>query len=133
MQKCFCVLIFSHDHQRYTNSDLKIYLYVCVHIKTIPWKFRFLNPENPKLFACEVCKFLKKQANFYLILLLLKVCKKTFQISHVRISQNLKGILMWNLRHIIYWHIFMWNKDSGRFLNLHSCTFKAAQVICFFY
>ena len=30
----------------YTNADLKISLYVCVHIKTIPWKFRIPNPKN---------------------------------------------------------------------------------------
>ena len=30
--------------QRYTNADLKISLYVYVHIKTIPWEFRVLNP-----------------------------------------------------------------------------------------
>ena len=30
----------------YTNADLKISVYVYVHIKTIPWKFRILNPKN---------------------------------------------------------------------------------------
>ena len=32
--------------QRYTNADLKISLYVCVRKKTVPWKFRILNPNN---------------------------------------------------------------------------------------
>ena len=42
----------------------------------------------------------------------LNVCKETFHISHVLISQKVKGVLMWNLRHIIfiwiqrYWQIF---------------------------
>ena len=31
---------------RYTNADLKISLYVCVHLKTRTWKFRILNPKN---------------------------------------------------------------------------------------
>ena len=31
---------------RYTNADLKISLYVCVHIKTTPWKFCILNPKD---------------------------------------------------------------------------------------
>ena len=35
--------------QRYTNADLKISLYVSVHIKTIPWKFRILNPKNSRV------------------------------------------------------------------------------------
>ena len=36
-------------------------IYVCVYIKTIPWKFRILNPKNSRvIFAREVCKFLKK-------------------------------------------------------------------------
>ena len=29
------------------NADLRISLYACVHIKAIPWKFRFLNPRSP--------------------------------------------------------------------------------------
>ena len=28
------------------NADLKISLYVCVHIKTMLWKFRIPNPKN---------------------------------------------------------------------------------------
>ena len=43
---------------RYNNADLKIYLYVWVHIKTIPWKFRIL--KVLELFARHLCKFLKK-------------------------------------------------------------------------
>ena len=43
----------------------------------------------------------------------LNVCKQIFHISHVRISQKVKGVLMWNLQHIIfikrrrYWQIFI--------------------------
>ena len=53
-EKCFFV-------QRYTNADLKISLYVCVHFKTIAWSLilRIL-----ELFARGVYKFLKKWANF---------------------------------------------------------------------
>ena len=42
----------------------------------------------------------------------LNVCKQTFYISPVRISQKVKGALAWNLQHIIfmwrwgYWQIF---------------------------
>ena len=42
----------------------------------------------------------------------LNVCKQTFHISHVRISQKVKGVLMWDPQHIIsiwrrrYWQIF---------------------------
>ena len=74
--------------------------------------FAFLILRVFKLFTREVCKFLKKWANFYLILLFLNVCKQTFHISHVHISQKVKGVLMWNLWHIIfiwrprYWQIF---------------------------
>ena len=31
---------------RDTNADLKISLYVYVHVKIITWKFRILNPKN---------------------------------------------------------------------------------------
>ena len=33
-------------NRMYTNAHLKISLYACVHIKTIPWKFRILNLKN---------------------------------------------------------------------------------------
>ena len=60
--------------QRYTNTDLKISVCVCVHTKTVPSKFRIPSP--------EVCKFLKKQA------------KQIFYLSHVRISQKVKGVVI---------------------------------------
>ena len=33
----------------YTNTDVKISLYVSVHIKAIPWKFHILNPKNSRV------------------------------------------------------------------------------------
>ena len=47
-----------------------------------------------ELFTREVYKFLKMYANFLYILLFLNVCKQTFHISYVRISQKEKGALM---------------------------------------
>ena len=35
--------------KRYPNVDLKISLYVRVYIKTIPWKFRILNPKSSRV------------------------------------------------------------------------------------
>ena len=35
--------------ERYNNADLKISLYVRVHIKTIPWKFRIFYPKNSRV------------------------------------------------------------------------------------
>ena len=40
----FCILFL-----RYTNADLKIFLYVSIHIKTISRKIRILNPENSRV------------------------------------------------------------------------------------
>ena len=66
---------------------MKIFLYVCVHIKTIPWRFRILNLKNfwiicPWSFA----NFLKSRLifNIYYFWML------TFHISHVRahVSQS---------------------------------------------
>ena len=68
--------------------------------KEYPEDFAFFVLRDLDLFASEACKFLKKKANFYLILLFVNVCKQTFHISHVRISQNVKGVLMRNIRHI---------------------------------
>ena len=39
-------LQLSTVEQRYTNADLKISLYVRVHIKLVLWKFHILNPKN---------------------------------------------------------------------------------------
>ena len=69
---------------------MKISLYVCFYIKTIPENFAFLILRILELFAREVCKFLKKQVNFYHILLFLNVCKQTFHISDVRKSQKVE-------------------------------------------
>ena len=35
----------------YTNADLKISLYVCFHIKNIPWKFCILNPKSSRIIC----------------------------------------------------------------------------------
>ena len=71
-----------------------LYMFVFIQ-KQYSENFAFLPLRILELFACEVWKFSKKQANFYLILLFLDACKQTFHISYVRISQNLKGVLMW--------------------------------------
>ena len=63
-------------------------------MKTIPGKFYFLNPKYYRVFASEVCKFLKKYAKFSLILIFVHVCKQNFHISHVYVPQNMKGVLM---------------------------------------
>ena len=62
--------------------------------KQYPKKFAFLILRIFELFAREICKFLKKQANFYLILLFLNVCKQTSDIYRVHVSQNVQGVLM---------------------------------------
>ena len=70
--------------------------------KQYPENFAFLIPRILELFAREVCKFLKKLANFYhichiyhiLSYLFLNVCKQTFHILHIHISQKVKGVLM---------------------------------------
>ena len=45
---------------RCSNADLAISLFVLIHIKVIPWKFRILNPKNSELFSRKICIFLKK-------------------------------------------------------------------------
>ena len=60
----------------------------------------------------KVGNCLKNRLIFILFLLYLNVCKQTFHVSHVRISQNVKCILLRNLRYIIFmrrrrcWRIF---------------------------
>ena len=45
----------------------------------------------------------------------LYVCKQTFHISPVRVSQKVNGVIMRNLRHIILCE----DEGIGRFLYLH--------------
>ena len=42
---------WSYSSSRYTNADLKISLYVCVHIDAIPWKIHILKPENSRVIC----------------------------------------------------------------------------------
>ena len=53
--------------------------------KHYPPNYAFLILTILELFMREVCKFPKKQANFYHILLFLNVCKQTFHISYVHL------------------------------------------------
>ena len=43
----------------------------------------------------------------------LNICKQTFHISHMWISQKVIGVLMWNLRH----NIFIWRQRYWQILN----------------
>ena len=49
---------------RCANVDLKISLHVCFHIKTITWKFRFLNPKDSRVIC--LLSFLKSRLIFIL-------------------------------------------------------------------
>ena len=52
-KKTFCGPVYRAFFVRFffwcTNADLKISLHVLVHIKILPWKFRFLNPKNSRV------------------------------------------------------------------------------------
>ena len=60
----------------------------------MPEDFAYLIIRILELFAREVCKFLEQWVDFKHILLFLNICKQTFHISHARISQEVKGVLM---------------------------------------
>ena len=52
-------LHWSHDKMKGTltqiwNEELQISLHVCVHIKTITWKFRCLNPKNSQVIYSKI-------------------------------------------------------------------------------
>ena len=48
-----------------TNADLKIFLHVCVLMKTILWKFRILSPKNSRVICPVKCvNFLKSRLIF---------------------------------------------------------------------
>ena len=66
---------------RYTNVDLKVSLYVCVHMKTIPWKFRILNPKN-------FVDFLKSRLTFNIFFCFWIFVDKLSHISRAHISKS---------------------------------------------
>ena len=78
---------------------MKISVYVCGHIKTIPRKFPILNPKS--YLPVKFVNLLKRRLIFNM-LLFLNVCKQTFHTSHMHMSQKVKGVLTWNLQHIIF-------------------------------
>ena len=54
----FTVAVSQRNPQRYTSTDLNISLYVWLHIKTIPWKFRILKPKNSRvIYPCILFYF----------------------------------------------------------------------------
>ena len=66
----------------------------------------------------------------------MNVCKQTFHISYVRISQKIKGVFMWNLQYIIsiwrrrYWQVF---KSALVYLEEKQklrCTRGKTKIIC---
>ena len=62
--------------------------------KKSPENFVFLIVIISVKFKRDVCKFLKRFANFKHILLFLNISKQTFHISHLRTTQNLKNAIM---------------------------------------
>ena len=56
MSKCDFNKVSEHLFLKYVNADLKISLYVCVHIKMIPLKCRILILRIIELFRRRVCK-----------------------------------------------------------------------------
>ena len=76
-------------------------MYVLIY-KQYSENFTFLIQRILEFFIREVSKFSKKQGNFQHILLLLNVYKQTSHISHVRLSQKVKSVITWNLRHTIF-------------------------------
>ena len=96
---------FDHIYWKILNGKLHfLYSDVCVRIKTIPRKFLFADPIRfLSYLPVTFVNFLKSRLIF-----LLFCC---FWIIHL-ISQNIKGVLMWNIRFIIfmwrrrYWQIF---------------------------
>ena len=81
--------------------------------------FAFLILRTIKLFARENCKFLKKCTNSYFILLFWNVYKQIFHISHVHISQNVKGALLRRFQHIIFmWRWKYWQISKSALVHL---------------
>ena len=79
------------------NADLKICPYVCVHI-TIPWKFHFLNLKNSRV----ICRWSSQIFNIFYWMF-----NKLFTYFTCAKSQNVKGILMWNLQLFFFFLLFI--------------------------
>ena len=100
------------DRLLYTDADLKIFLYVCVHIKTIPWKCRFLNKEFLSHLLVKFINFFKNRLIFISFYCCFWVFVNKLFTYLTCASQYVKGALLWNLRHIVfmwrrrYWQIF---------------------------
>ena len=87
---------------RYTNAEMKISLYIQIHIKIIRSKFRILDRKNSRVIHRKIFIFLKKQVNFYHILLFLHVCKQTLRNLYGYITREFQGLRMRNFQGIIF-------------------------------
>ena len=58
-------------------------------------------------------------------LLFLNGCKHTFQITHVRISHNSKGVLMFSLKYLLHYEI------CAREL-CEKCVYNHSSIYCFY-
>ena len=90
---------------------MKISVFVRVHIKTIPWKFNILILRILELFTVKFVNCFKSRLLFNVFYCFWMFVSKLFiylACAYLRV----KGVLMWNLQHIIfiwrrrYWQIF---------------------------
>ena len=80
-------------------ADFKISPCVCVHIKTISWEFRILNPKKPKSHSAVKSEFFFKcRLLFNVFYCFCMFVKKHFAYLRyaLRIFQRIKGIIMRN-------------------------------------
>ena len=70
-------IFFTEEPERYTNTDLKISLDVCVYMKQYPKKFVFWILRIFELFVRKVCKFFSERIRCFS----LKISAKCFHVK----------------------------------------------------
>ena len=97
----------------YTNTDLKISLYVLIHIKIMSWKYFILNPKIIELFTRKFCIFRKTQpANIGLQDIPRTSPSDFFRTSEI-IFQNIKEGTLQKLCQTIPVVEYVFNKIAG--------------------
>ena len=98
-------LFFSHveirPHVTFKGTLMQIWkpLYICVHTKTIPWKFRDLNSKNSRVLPAKFVIFLKSRLIFNILYCFWIFVNKTFTY----LTFTSKSIRCFNMKSSAYY------------------------------
>ena len=100
---------------------MKIFLYICVNIKTVPWRFPILNPKNSRVICSgSLSILLKSRLIFNMFYCFWIFVNKLFTYLTCAYLKK-KKVFSCKIFNIL---LSYEDKDIDRYSKLHWCTFK---------